>query len=71
MKTVIRVLGFLAVAAVCAAALAASAYYVFDPKFAGNPKKPAGREQGGHADKANSLLHRYWWTTPLVETSKA
>ncbi len=53
MKTMIRLLGYLAIAVVCAGALAASAYYVFDPKFANSSKAAASKGHGaekGHDD---------------------
>jgi len=53
MKTILKLLGYLAIAVVCAGALAASAYYVFDPKFANGSKSAAGKGHGaekGHDD---------------------
>lgn len=48
MKTVAKILGYVAIVMVCAAAVGASAYYVFDPKFANAPKAAAAK---GHGDK--------------------
>ncbi|WP_439613882.1 divalent metal ion exporter adaptor subunit IhpB [Reyranella sp.] len=48
-----KLLGYLAIAVVCAGALAASAYYVFDPKFANGSKAAASKGHGaekGHDD---------------------
>ena len=53
MKTMFKLLGYLAIAVVCAGALAASAYYVFDPKFANGSKAAASKGHGaekGHDD---------------------
>lgn len=53
MKTMFKLLGYLAIAVVCAGALAASAYYVFDPKFATSSKAAASKGHGaekGHDD---------------------
>ncbi len=53
MKTMFKLLGYLAIAVVCAGALAASAYYVFDPKFANGSKSAAGKghsAEKGHDD---------------------
>jgi len=53
MKTMLKLLGYLAIAVVCAGALAASAYYVFDPKFSNGSKAAAGKGQAaekGHDD---------------------
>ena len=53
MKTMFKLLGYLTIAVVCAAALAASAYYVFDPKFANGSRSAASKGHGaekGHDD---------------------
>jgi len=53
MKTMLKLFGYLVVAVVCAGALAASAYYVFDPKFATSSKAAASKGHGaekGHDD---------------------
>jgi len=53
LKTILKLLGYLAIAVVCAGALAASAYYVFDPKFANGSKSAADKGHGaekGHDD---------------------
>ena len=53
MKTVIRMLGYALVTMFCAAAVAASAYYVFDPKFGNGAKTAASKgndEKGEHDD---------------------
>lgn len=50
MKTVIKVLGYTMIAMVCAAAVAAAAYYVFDPKFANSAKSTASKGHG-HGEK--------------------
>lgn len=46
MKRLLKVVGYLAIAAVCAGAVAASAYYVFDPSFASGAR--IGASKGGH-----------------------
>ncbi len=45
-KTAIRMLGYAAIAMFCAAALAASAYYVFDRNFASGAKASASKDPG-------------------------
>lgn len=47
-KTIVRIIGYLTVAVVCAAAVAASAYYVLDPNFANGSKSTVEKGHGGH-----------------------
>ena len=48
MKGFLRIVGYLVVAAVCAAAVAASAWYVLDPRFANSARTTAGKGGHGH-----------------------
>lgn len=57
MKTVIRILGYAVIALFCAGAVAAAAYYVFDPKFASNAKSAAGKGGHGHGEKEGGDHH--------------
>lgn len=57
MKLVIRMLGYAVVAMFCAAALAAAAYYVFDPKFANNAKSAASKGHGHGAKEGHDDHH--------------
>jgi len=47
MKTVFKILGYAMISLFCAGAVAAAAYYVFDPKFA-NSAKPSVEKGHGH-----------------------
>jgi membrane fusion protein, heavy metal efflux system len=47
-KTIARLIGYVAVVLVCVAAIAASAYYVFDPKFTNGAKAASDKGHGGH-----------------------
>jgi len=47
-KTIVRILGYVTVAFVCVAAVVASAYYVFDPKFTNGAKAASDKGHGGH-----------------------
>lgn len=51
MKTFVKMLGYMAIAMVCAAAVAGSAWYMFDPKFANSAKATAGKGGHGHGEK--------------------
>ncbi|WP_422035565.1 divalent metal ion exporter adaptor subunit IhpB [Reyranella sp.] len=55
MKRAIRILGYLVVAVVCAAAVAGSAYYVFDPKSANSAK--SSQAKGGNEEKEKEDGH--------------
>lgn len=51
MKTLFKFIGYAMVALVCAAAVGASAYYVFDPKFANSANKAASKGEGHGANE--------------------
>lgn len=55
-KTAIRMLGYTVIAMFCVAAVAASAYYVFDPKFANGAKATASKGHG-HGEKEGHGHH--------------
>src|SRR5262249_28371912 len=57
MKTVIRILGYAVIALFCAGAVAAAAYYVFDPKFANNTRSVASKGGHGHGEKEGADHH--------------
>ena len=57
MKAVIRILGYAVIALFCAGAVAAAAYYVFDPKFADNAKNAASKGGHGHGEKGGADHH--------------
>ena len=57
MKTVIRMLGYAVVAMFCAAAVAAAAYYVFDPKFANSAKNAESKGHGHGAKEGHDDHH--------------
>jgi len=48
MKMLLRIVGYLVLATVCVAAVAASAYYVFDPRAGSDAKTAAGKDGHGH-----------------------
>lgn len=53
-----RILGYLVVAVVCVVAVAASAYYVFDPKLASSgPKAATSKGHGGPSEKEGGHGH--------------
>ncbi|WP_395708155.1 divalent metal ion exporter adaptor subunit IhpB [Reyranella sp.] len=56
MKKLFKFIGYAMVAIVCAAAVGASAYYVFDPKFANSANKAANKGEG-HGEKAGADDH--------------
>ena len=57
MKTVVRILGYAVIALFCAGAVAAAAYYVFDPKFAHSARNAASKGGHGHGEKAGADHH--------------
>jgi cobalt-zinc-cadmium efflux system membrane fusion protein len=57
MKTVVRILGYAVIALFCAGAVAAAAYYVFDPKFASGAKGVPSKGGHGPGEKAGADHH--------------